>query len=193
MNKFAKVDNQGTSLNIALLHYRRWSSYVKQEEGQFVLLTFSHCTLISEESCWVGWQFVRERLRVASFWEPSRQHEARKWCIFPLPQWAECIDFSLALVLPLFQSCTLTPKISQYKLIITLQIYNIYWGQVCGKDKSEACNDIINTPLLPLKWQNHKQSSLLLCIHSNMFMIAIFIICEFRKWNWYTSKCFFRE
>ena len=67
MNKFAKVNNQGTSLNIALLHYRRWSSYVKQEEGQFVLLTFSHCTLISEESCWVGWQFVRERLRVAIF------------------------------------------------------------------------------------------------------------------------------
>ena len=98
------------------------------------------------------------------FWEPSRQHEARKWCIFPLPQWAECIDFSLALVLPLFQSCTLSPKISQYKSIITLQICNIYWGQVCGKCKSEACNDIINTPLLPLKWQNHKQSSLLLCI-----------------------------
>ena len=29
----------------------------------------------------------------------------------------------------------------------------------------EACNDILNTPLLSLKWQNHKQSSLLLCTH----------------------------
>ena len=167
MNKFAKVDNQGTSLNIALLHYRRWSSYVKQEEGQFVLLNFSHCTLISEESCWVGWQFVRERLRVAIFLQFLRTKSptwSEKVMHFPLLQWAECIDFSLALVLPLFQSCTLSPKISQYKPIITLQIYNIYWGQVCGKCKSEACNDIINTPLLPLKWQNHKQSSLLLCI-----------------------------